>query len=621
MFSSRKAPKALSAAAMTASAASVALNAMVATHTTSAQSTVHVLSIVGTAASGLAFLSLSGLYASHLLSTEDSPLRVLPSWVSRSLFASSTILSATAATFGTLSVIFIGQLASDVRIAGLSPVALLSTISVITLVGFLVQMALYVSIVSSRRPKYTSSSIDCESRLKDPKGSPSNIKSIRYSTTMPATSSPISTSTLTSNSPSMEKSMEKSFDARFFSSKISPAPTIRTLSHRSSPAATIRSHRINTPISPLPAVDLERVTSAALSISTVASGTTISSPIASPPGIAGALTPRPSSRLLPRVSLESLQSTTQSVRSLANTMSFVNSSVTSSQNPNIGSISSTLGDRSLENMDPAYSHTPTEAVSSSDTNALNSISSPSSTTCPTPVYNSRPILSRLLETIPQSPTAPIRSRVGHAVRSSCPESEYTGILDLPPVIDPDSAPRGRGRSRTQGATASPRMSSTTPNLHRSSAAAKPVEAEAHIHPLFRSDSPGPPPLATPGTVVLAAPAAGRVLASRVSIRSLRRIRSGSMPVVRSSLSRQSSVDDFNPATAVHDEMPPLEDLDSYDSSSFKSAETSNNVPGNVKRASKEGSEVGDGDSDGGSEVCEQALTPLMPDWVLSSNAK
>ncbi|PHH54655.1 hypothetical protein CFIMG_004539RAa [Ceratocystis fimbriata CBS 114723] len=619
MSSSRKTPKALSAAAMTASAASVALNAVVATHTTSAQSTVHVLSIVGTAASGLAFLSLSGLCTSHLLSTGDSPSRVLPSWVSGSLFASSTILSATAATFGTLSVIFIGQLASDSRIAGLSPVALLSTISVITLVGFLVQMALYVNIVSSRRPKYTSSAIDCESRLKDPKGSPSNIKSIRYSTTMPATSSPVSTSTLTSNSPSMEKSMEKSFDARSFSSKISPAPTI--ISHRSSPAATIRSHRINSPISPSPAVELERVTSAALSISTVASGTTISSPIASPPGITGALTPRPSSRLLPRVSLESLQSTTQSVRSLANTMSFANPSVISSQNPNIGNISSTLGDRSLENMDSAYSHTPTEAVSSSDTNALNSASSPSSTTSTTPVYKSRPILSRLLETIPQSPTAPIRSRVGHAVRSSCPESEYTGILDLPPVIDPDSAPRGRGRSRTQGATASPRMSSTTPNLHRSSAAAKPVEAEAHIHPLFRSDSPGPPPLATPGTVVLAAPAAGRVLASRVSIRSLRRIRSGSMPVVRSSLSRQSSVDDFNPATAVHDEMPPLEDLDGYDSASFKSAETSNNVPGNAKRASKEGSEVGDGDSDGGSEVCEQALTPLIPDWVLSSNAK
>jgi hypothetical protein len=35
--------------------------------------------------------------------------------------------------------------------------------------------------------------------------------------------------------------------------------------------------------------------------------------------------------------------------------------------------------------------------------------------------------------------------------------------------------------------------------------------EAHIHPLFRSDSPTPPPFASPGTVVVASPLSGQVL--------------------------------------------------------------------------------------------------------------
>jgi hypothetical protein len=36
-------------------------------------------------------------------------------------------------------------------------------------------------------------------------------------------------------------------------------------------------------------------------------------------------------------------------------------------------------------------------------------------------------------------------------------------------------------------------------------------AESHIHPLFRSDSPTPPPVASPGTVVHASPLSGQVL--------------------------------------------------------------------------------------------------------------
>lgn len=50
-------------------------------------------------------------------------------------------------------------------------------------------------------------------------------------------------------------------------------------------------------------------------------------------------------------------------------------------------------------------------------------------------------------------------------------------------------------------------------------------SELHIHPLFRADSPTPPPAATPGTSILAAPDAART----VSVKSLNRMRSGSFP--------------------------------------------------------------------------------------------
>ncbi|ROW14923.1 hypothetical protein VPNG_03319 [Cytospora leucostoma] len=69
-------------------------------------------------------------------------------------------------------------------------------------------------------------------------------------------------------------------------------------------------------------------------------------------------------------------------------------------------------------------------------------------------------------------------------------------------------------------------------------------SESHIHPLFRSDSPDPPPLATPSTVIVAAPQAGQVISDRDSIRSLSRMRSDSLPAVASPLSRTGSFDTF-----------------------------------------------------------------------------
>ncbi|KAH6653968.1 hypothetical protein BKA67DRAFT_266146 [Truncatella angustata] len=61
-------------------------------------------------------------------------------------------------------------------------------------------------------------------------------------------------------------------------------------------------------------------------------------------------------------------------------------------------------------------------------------------------------------------------------------------------------------------------------------------SDLHIHPLFRADSPTPPPAATLGTVIVAAPDAARTL----STKTLHRMRSGSLPASSSPLSRQSS---------------------------------------------------------------------------------
>jgi hypothetical protein len=125
------------------------------------------------------------------------------------------------------------------------------------------------------------------------------------------------------------------------------------------------------------------------------------------------------------------------------------------------------------------------------------------------VESSSPIPTRFLETIPASPTT-----------SRSPSPGFP--LDLEP-------PRARSRSRSYSPATSvkdlPRTRVTSPTESM---------AEAHIHPLFRSDSPTPPPAATPGTVVTAAPGNGQVISDRASLRtaslrSISRMRSGSLP--------------------------------------------------------------------------------------------
>ena len=121
-----------------------------------------------------------------------------------------------------------------------------------------------------------------------------------------------------------------------------------------------------------------------------------------------------------------------------------------------------------------------------------------------------------LETIPGSPSPS---------RTSTPNNN---TLDMP--LEP---PRIRRRSRSYSPVSIRR------ELVSSSASLtdlpEPSLSESHIHPLFRSDSPTPAPMATPGTVVVASPNAGQVITHRQSVRSLR---STSVSVHQSPLARE-----------------------------------------------------------------------------------
>jgi hypothetical protein len=128
---------------------------------------------------------------------------------------------------------------------------------------------------------------------------------------------------------------------------------------------------------------------------------------------------------------------------------------------------------------------------------------------------SSPNHGRFLETIPASPTG-----------SRSPSPGFP--LDLEP-------PPRRRRSRSHS------PATTIIAQHRGDPTSSPTGSEAHIHPLFRTDSPTPPPTATPGTIVTAAPGAGQAIIDR---QSLHRMRSGSLPTSPSPLGHSRSLDDM-----------------------------------------------------------------------------
>ena len=177
----------------------------------------------------------------------------------------------------------------------------------------------------------------------------------------------------------------------------------------------------------------------------------------------------------------------------------------------------------------------------------------------TVLETSSPQLGRFLETIPASPTTS---------RSPSPGTP----LDLEP-------PRSRRRSRSYSPA-----STRTIQAQRTAFTQQASQSESHIHPLFRTDSPTPPPAVTPGTMLVASPNAGQVISDRNSIRSLARMRSGSLPTVPSPLSTQGSFDSFH--RRVESTSPEL-------------------------REEEEVSTEGE----------ERKMTPPIPEWILSAGSR
>ncbi|KAM7204016.1 hypothetical protein V8F20_003714 [Naviculisporaceae sp. PSN 640] len=184
--------------------------------------------------------------------------------------------------------------------------------------------------------------------------------------------------------------------------------------------------------------------------------------------------------------------------------------------------------------------------------------------------------NRFLETIPASP----------ASRSPSPGMPFD--LDPPP-------PR-RPRSRSYSPT-----SATEPtHAQRRAAFTKHVShSESHIHPLFRSDSPtSPPAVITPGTIVVASPDGGRVFYSDKTVRSLVRMRSGSLPPVSSPLSTQESYESL------------------YRRGYERSCTTSPEFREEDEEEERQMMRVL-GNLDGE----ERKMTPPIPDWILSAGSR
>ncbi|KAM4054684.1 hypothetical protein HRG_005507 [Hirsutella rhossiliensis] len=127
--------------------------------------------------------------------------------------------------------------------------------------------------------------------------------------------------------------------------------------------------------------------------------------------------------------------------------------------------------------------------------------------------------------------------------SSSPSAKPRGLETIPASPRPSRSPSPRTATDLEPPRSLRTRRSYSPSTLRQREDARLTASssvdELHIHPLFRSDSQTPAPLASPGTSVLASPNAGQVISRRESMQSLARMRSGSL---RSPLSHQPSLE-------------------------------------------------------------------------------
>ncbi len=151
-------------------------------------------------------------------------------------------------------------------------------------------------------------------------------------------------------------------------------------------------------------------------------------------------------------------------------------------------------------------------------------------------------------------TSAVGPHIREAVLQSTPPSAGSGLEPIPGSRPESPANALDGPFLPQSPTYS------TPNFTRPFSRQRSSSDECHIHPLFRTNSPTPPPTPTPGTVVTAAPMAGQVINGRT----LNRMRSGSLPSSPSPLIRSASFDAWSGARSftppTRGATPPIPDF-------------------------------------------------------------
>ncbi|KAL9031556.1 MAG: hypothetical protein Q9196_000404 [Gyalolechia fulgens] len=138
-------------------------------------------------------------------------------------------------------------------------------------------------------------------------------------------------------------------------------------------------------------------------------------------------------------------------------------------------------------------------------------------------------------------TSGVGSHIRETVLQSSPVVKPSALEPIPGSRSPSPAKALEGPFFPRGPSEGPPPSPLPqPTVSRPALRARSASSEDHIHPLFRTCSPAPPPNVSPTTIVTAAPGAGQL----INQRTLKRMRSGSLPSSPSPLICSESFSDF-----------------------------------------------------------------------------
>ena len=163
-----------------------------------------------------------------------------------------------------------------------------------------------------------------------------------------------------------------------------------------------------------------------------------------------------------------------------------------------------------------------------------------------------------LEPIPGSRSpSPAKALEGPFYPETESSSMPTSPLQQPTYARTSSRQQFKGLDislyRQGRSTSAPTSPLPQPGYSVSGSGPRAAPSEAHIHPLFRTCSPTPPPTASSNTVLTAAPEAGQIMSGRV----VQRMRSGSLPPRTTALKRSDSFDSYRAGASPNQDVRPL----------------------------------------------------------------